>query len=535
MALTQISTGMLASGDGTVDLNIDNGTFVVDVSTSRVGIGETTPTAKLEVAGIIKAGDLNATGGGVYLTGKYGDNLMPNIFGAMYSSAFNLIGYGVRSHATNSNTFLSTVDNAAWTRGALQVGSELIFSNAAAQTTAVGSNVTMTERFRINFAGNVGIGNSNPTNNLTIGTNLGSGYVLSAHTSTAYGLVLQTTESTPSANSALWVRNDDDGTVNTLFRVNNNGKVGIGIDNPSLSFHAYHPTTNVIGRFESGDAQVWIDLHDSNSGAYGALLGHDSGAGDLFKVANASVDTKFVIKNDGSIQIGNNLPMWSGSYGGALLLKGNNGTSDRYGQLSIVNSSGTLLYDGLVVNNVGNVGIGTTTPAFGLHVNIAGGTVVRFQSSYGYMGMGPANSSYAHHNTDRPAYYFPVNCQASGGFTTYSDSRLKENVEPVTGALDKVAIMNGVTFTWDNSEKAYGPEGKQFGVLAQNMLEVDSELPSLREDALESQENIDNPDLDTQYYTMDYSRLTPFFIEAIKELKTKLEAAEARLAALENN
>ena len=54
-----------------------------------------------------------------------------------------------------------------------------------------------------------------------------------------------------------------------------------------------------------------------------------------------------------------------------------------------------------------------------------------------------------------PRYYFPVACQASGGFSTYSDSRLKENVEPVTGALDKVAIMNGVTFTWDNSEKAY--------------------------------------------------------------------------------
>ena len=51
MALTQISTGMLASGDGTVDLNIDNGTFVVDVSTSRVGIGNSSPSVKLDVTG----------------------------------------------------------------------------------------------------------------------------------------------------------------------------------------------------------------------------------------------------------------------------------------------------------------------------------------------------------------------------------------------------------------------------------------------------------------------------------------------------
>ena len=49
MALTQISTGMLASGDGTVDLNIDNGTFVVDVSTSRVGIGAAPTDGTLHV------------------------------------------------------------------------------------------------------------------------------------------------------------------------------------------------------------------------------------------------------------------------------------------------------------------------------------------------------------------------------------------------------------------------------------------------------------------------------------------------------
>ena len=65
------------------------------------------------------------------------------------------------------------------------------------------------------------------------------------------------------------------------------------------------------------------------------------------------------------------------------------------------------------------------------------------------------------------------------------------------------------------------------------MLEVDSELPTLNADPLESQENIDDSDKDTDYYTMDYSRITPFLIEAIKELKTKLEAAEARITELE--
>ena len=36
-----------------------------------------------------------------------------------------------------------------------------------------------------------------------------------------------------------------------------------------------------------------------------------------------------------------------------------------------------------------------------------------------------------------------------------------------------------------------------------------------------------------EYYTMDYSRLSPYFIEAIKELKEKNEALEARIKEFE--
>jgi len=50
------------------------------------------------------------------------------------------------------------------------------------------------------------------------------------------------------------------------------GNLGVGID-PVYRIHAYHPTTNVVARFESGDPNVWIDLHDNNSSTYGVLLG----------------------------------------------------------------------------------------------------------------------------------------------------------------------------------------------------------------------------------------------------------------------
>lgn len=74
------------------------------------------------------------------------------------------------------------------------------------------------------------------------------------------------------------------------------GSLGVGIA-PSFRLHAYHPTTNVVARFESGDSNIWIDLHDSDSGSYGALLGHDSGA--LFKVADQGVTVRMSLDNNG--------------------------------------------------------------------------------------------------------------------------------------------------------------------------------------------------------------------------------------------
>ena len=174
-------------------------------------------------------------------------------------------------------------------------------------------------------------------------------------------------------------------------------------------------------------------------------------------------------------------------------------------------------------------GSGRTT--IGATTGVSDYYVLKVLTTNGYGSFGSHNSSYFHHTTDRSYWYWGQACYASGGFHTYSDERLKKDVTTITGALDDVAKMNGVTFKWKDPEKRGGKKtGKQFGVIAQNMLEVDSELPTLENDPLSPEETIETDD---SYYAMDYTRLTPYFIEAIKELKTKLEAAEARIATLE--
>jgi len=95
---------------------------------------------------------------------------------------------------------------------------------------------------------------------------------------------------------------------------------------------------------------------------------------------------------------------------------------------------------------------------------------------------------------------------ASGNVTAYSDARLKDNVETVSGALDLVSAMRGVTYT----RKDTGSEG--VGVIAQEMLEVIPQVVQQGEDGTLS---------------VAYGNLVGVLIEAIKELKTEVETLKA--------
>jgi len=58
MALTKITPQMFDTSAADHDFNIDNGTFVVDASANRVGIGTATPSTLLDVNGVLTAGSI---------------------------------------------------------------------------------------------------------------------------------------------------------------------------------------------------------------------------------------------------------------------------------------------------------------------------------------------------------------------------------------------------------------------------------------------------------------------------------------------
>ena len=128
------------------------------------------------------------------------------------------------------------------------------------------------------------------------------------------------------------------------------------------------------------------------------------------------------------------------------------------------------------------------------------------------------------------------------GMTLTSDRRRKTDITTITGALDTVSQMRGVSFTYVN--RSLEPQthmsmdnGKKLGFIAQEVIPL---LPQLIHDSGEKAVELENGYCDR--YNMDYGGVTPLLVEAIKELKTKIETLEqdnialrARVTNLEDN
>ena len=135
----------------------------------------------------------------------------------------------------------------------------------------------------------------------------------------------------------------------------------------------------------------------------------------------------------------------------------------------------------LSITTSGSMGIGTTTPAQKLHVV---GNIV-----------------------------------ATGDITTaYSDDRLKNISGPITNALNKVNTLSGFYYTPNDLAISLGIDDNQqlrVGVSAQ---QVQAIMPEV----------VKESPIDKDYLTVQYEKLVPLLIEAIKELTAKVAELEKR-------
>jgi hypothetical protein len=121
-----------------------------------------------------------------------------------------------------------------------------------------------------------------------------------------------------------------------------------------------------------------------------------------------------------------------------------------------------------------------------------------------------------------------------GDVTAYSsDERLKENIQNIPDALDKVLSLNGVTFDWKQEafDAGFNPKIKEgdAGVLAQ---QVQAVLPQAVKPA-PFDLNVDGNSISGKnYLTVQYEKLSPLFIEAIKNQQTLIYSQQSQIDEL---
>jgi len=128
------------------------------------------------------------------------------------------------------------------------------------------------------------------------------------------------------------------------------------------------------------------------------------------------------------------------------------------------------------------------------------------------------------------------NLVASGNITAYfSDERLKTKTGNIENALDKINSLEGFTYVENDLAKSLGFDNKkqQVGLSAQSVKAVLPEAVSLAPvDYLDDEFNDDGEPISKSgenYLTVDYSKLVPLLIEAVKELTSEVADLKRKL------
>jgi len=169
-----------------------------------------------------------------------------------------------------------------------------------------------------------------------------------------------------------------------------------------------------------------------------------------------------------------------------------------------------LLYPGAS----GEVGIGVYGGELRLHNDIAGGKV-----SFGIQD-NAGNFDEVAKAQRNGAYAFSIFGSLWANGTTYaSDARFKRNVQPLDSSLQKLLVLNGVRYEMNTEafkKNSFEP-GIQIGLIAQDVQKVFPEVVGEQDG----------------YKGVDYAKLVPVLVEAIKEQQKQIEALKLRVQQLE--
>tara|TARA_R110002096_G_scaffold300777_1_gene495514 strand:+ start:525 stop:1568 length:1044 start_codon:yes stop_codon:yes gene_type:complete len=197
------------------------------------------------------------------------------------------------------------------------------------------------------------------------------------------------------------------------------------------------------------------------------------------------------------------------------------------------------------IDSSGLVGIGNTSPSsYGMMIIDNAGQTTQTLLALKDSGGTGTHSQIQFYNTNGVVGSITT-AGSSTSYNTSSDYRLKENVAPMSGSIDRLKQLNPSTWAWIQD----GSHGE--GFLAHEAQTVVPECAIGTKDAMKTEEYevtpavLDDEDnvvteavMGTRevpdYQGIDQSKLVPLLTSALQEAVTKIEDLETRIQALEN-
>ncbi len=493
-----VASGNYSTALGLRSLSDGNGSLATGVSTQALAERSTAMGSETTASGFastsVGASTL-ASGQNSFAGGSGSTASAPNTLAFGFNANANTSG-AIALGASTKATGLSAMAFGASTEAAGGESTAFGFQSKASfqASTAFGFQTTASQ-FAATAFGNktVASGNSatsfgeNTTASGSSSTAFGNGAIASENTSTAFGL---NTRANGVLSTAFGTATTASGQISTAFGANSvasaNNSTAFGQHTTASSFNSL-----VIGRYNVIPASVsainWIGTDPLFVIGNGTSNVNRSNAITVIKNGN----TGFGIDNPVSAVHANSRIVIERPTGGnatSAALEWRSNGAYRGGLGWDVNAARFFFYDGksntntMFINN-GRIGIQRDPTTNALEVN------------------GSASKS------------------SAGDWIANSDARLKKNIKPISGALEKLLQLKGITYEWNDDKTGFErPAGSQFGFTAQNIQKVFPELVSADAQGY----------LQTAYGTYD-----AVMVEAMRELMNKVEVLEKRIKELE--
>jgi hypothetical protein len=308
------------------------------------------------------------------------------------------------------------------------------------------------------------------------------------------------------------------------------GNVGIGTNSPFGKFHVFAGTNLSFLVQDSGTTDtIELTNYSSANGVRAITLNGSvltfatgtAGGGSVAERMKIATNGTVTLSKDSVFGINTN----DGSDNGYLALCGASGDGDNRGGHIYLSGNERGADPGTVVLASGNVANGAVVFRTGatlerMRINNAG-KITYGSSTYfttNYSGGFVFNSSTDAFNN----FIISDNGNATlrGALTqNASDERLKNNIQIIPNAIEKISQLKGVTFEW-NKEIYETSRTTDIGVIAQDVQKVLPDAVTLAP----FDTNIENNTSKSgeNYLTVYYEKLIPLLIEGIKELQAQI-------------